>query len=638
MQPIDYRRMFNPHHPLGVPYDSRLQCQAHARRETSCSETQTEPGEAVSKLMAQLGTLRPREEASEENELDSGVVSQMSGVSLHSEPRLSRNGRKDDSPAPLKADQGGCKLAAVASEWSTVAQHGSNSGHLEEVAGQDGWGVGPDGILPLDSSSRHEESDGGQVVDKHPQKLHPFSEQSDRPSSDHEERQSTRNSPVQQRGSPQVTDEASGGGPTFARSMPNPPLSKDLVEEDPEKSKCVTTSSSNMVGAADILEEPDKDVESLSYRILRLPCDELTTAGVLRVDDHTVWPTDTTKTLPLASGYLPPLGNGFLYSYYPSVAPERQSVLSPSLDELSSRDDMFSTDLEDVEVDSVSGRAHVGGVQGPPLVVSEGSDRGDEDEGGLWAGPLGEEAGPVCPARHCATCGAKLNGNAGRSEIAGSGPCKFSEEDSDEEVVEEYDKEDDDDDDDDVDGDNKDDCENEMLKDSCEIQEVLARKAPQPAGHLQPMGPQQFSQRKQKKPHNTELLGPANPEKLALKQGCPRGAECCDKHKTFPRHDRCKGQDLRSAQSRPRVDGQCGGGGVTTGQDSWESCNVKPRPKFWKPYPSWRGQERPSRRRGACKTFVPPRSRRRNYNDDDEGEFPPFQRGRGSTKRRGARY
>ncbi|KAJ8337027.1 hypothetical protein SKAU_G00382470 [Synaphobranchus kaupii] len=575
MQPIDYRRMFNPHTSPGTDYDVRFHHQARAHRETASSETQTEARDAVSKLMVRLDRLQVSEEASEENEQDSGVVSQTSGLFLHSAQAPSHEGQRED-PDPESRVAAEAELrgelsprSAVPFRRSTAAQciAGSSPGCAEEPVRQEVWSVGVDGVLPLDSSSCHEESDGGPVEDESvrlpaPGKLYPDSDQSSCPMSDREENQGNGRAKIQAR------EEA-----TPVMLPPTHPAKEDLEQRgevpSPEKA-----------GATDVREEPVLDTENLQYRILRLPCDEVTTGGILQRDGP-LWPIDSTPcvdaTLPPA-GYLPSsLGDSFLYSYYPSVAPDRQSVLSPSLDELSSRDDMFSTDLEDVE--SVSGRAYVG--DGIPTEAARGaSDPGDENEGDLWKE---EEERPARETRLCASCGSCLNGGSERGKSTGTGTWACPE--NDEEVVEDDKAEDDDDNYDDYD---------ERLKDACESWEVPVRKPQRPARHTQPPC---VPRQKPKIAYSSEHLDPSCLEEQD--QSCPRGAECCEEHKAPAYPDKFKGQNLRSAQARPRPDKPQGGDRVSTGQDNWESCGIKPRPKFWKPYPSSRGQVRPSRRRGG---------------------------------------
>ena len=239
------------------------------------------------------------------------------------------------------------------------------------LAGQEVWSVGVDGVLPLDSSSQHEESDGEEVPDESahfpaPEKRFPPPVQSDCPRVCCEENKENCSAGIQPGCRPLSSQACHEVTPERVQSAH--PAQDDLEPQG-------EVPYPKMAGVTDIQEEPVLDTQNLPYQILRLPCDEVTTGGVLQRDGP-LWPEDTPALPP--AGYLPSLGDSFLYSYYPSVAPERQSVLSPSLDELSSRDDMFSTDLEDVE--SVSGRAYVGdGKQ-----ARAAGEASDPDEGERW--------------------------------------------------------------------------------------------------------------------------------------------------------------------------------------------------------------------------------------------------------------
>ncbi|KAJ8279932.1 hypothetical protein COCON_G00069980 [Conger conger] len=196
---------------------------------------------------------------------------------------------------------------------------------------------------------------------------------------------------------------------TAALSRPSPEspasrLSSWLAEDGAreqsgyELPKAPPTRSADAAGTrADVPEKPAAEPEDPPYRILRLPCDKATTAGLLQKDDP-LWYMDSLSTLLPPHAYLSSFGNAaaYYYSYYPAVAQERQSVLSPSLDELSSRDEMFSTDLEDMDV--MSGHVYTGGrlAQAP---------RESPDP---KAGAARTEC-RVCPkVPTCATCGTCL--------------------------------------------------------------------------------------------------------------------------------------------------------------------------------------------------------------------------------------
>ncbi|KAJ8272628.1 hypothetical protein GJAV_G00091470 [Gymnothorax javanicus] len=604
MQPIDYRRMFNPHLSPVAACDARFHQQTRASRETTTSETQTEARDAVSKLVVRLDKMRVSEEPSEENEQDSGVVSQTSGLFQHSVPVPSgKQQREDPETKPGLADRAEfCdELSPSSTEplgQSTAARSVTDSspGCLVKLVGQEAWSGGVDGVLPLDSSSHHEDSDEEQVQDElvnipAPEKQHLANDHADCGGSHCVGNGRARIQPVYKPLGPQAHNEAPPDRLPLADSKDDLELRGDVP--CPEKA-----------AVTDLHCEPVLETEDLSDRILRLPCNELTTGGVLR-RDCPLWPAETLPATRLPSGYLST--EGFLYSYYPSVAPERQSVLSPSLDELSSRDDMFSTDLDDVE--SVSGKAYVS--DGLPTQVATGaSDPGDE--GDRWV-----EECPSREARLCAACGSCLNGDSrsGKSTAAET----WIHPQNEDEVVEEEVEED------------CDEYDEDLLKDASESWEVPIRKVQCPARHTQPPW---VSRLKPKKAYSAELLDTSGLEKQ--EQSYFRGPECCEEHRALSKPDKCKGQITKSAQPKPNTEKQWGGERVAPSQENWESGGIKPRPKFWRPYPP-RGKVRPARRWGGCKTFVPQRFRR-DYNEEEGGEFTCFQRGRGSTKRRGARY
>lgn len=159
----------------------------------------------------------------------------------------------------------------------------------------------------------------------------------------------------------------------------------DLCEMTSVQSFQVKNVPAEPLGALQSLVQTTIDYD-LPYQILRLPCDK-TTTGLFLKDAY----MNAAATLLPSKSY--PLGSSYPYSFYPQVAPERQSILSPSLDELSSRDELFSTDVED---DPGPSQVHVDGdklseTSGVPI----GSDRDQND------------SCSVC-ANMCACCGASL--------------------------------------------------------------------------------------------------------------------------------------------------------------------------------------------------------------------------------------
>ncbi|KAJ8393701.1 hypothetical protein AAFF_G00057540 [Aldrovandia affinis] len=162
MQPVDYRRMYNPHFPSAASYDVRFRHHhTRMRRETACSEAQTDPSDAVNQLIESLDKLRTRNTVAEK-ELDSGIISPNSflpgGDSKHEGPS------EDLEALPAKSfpSSDGARLSTSVALFGTSAGATCKSelsqSRFEELAQEEGWSVGSDGVLPLDSSSIHEES------------------------------------------------------------------------------------------------------------------------------------------------------------------------------------------------------------------------------------------------------------------------------------------------------------------------------------------------------------------------------------------------------------------------------------------------------------------------------------------------
>lgn len=134
-------------------------------------------------------------------------------------------------------------------------------------------------------------------------------------------------------------------------------------------------------------------IDDLPYQILRLSCNTTTTGPVLHKEANPLMYLDAASSMLPARQYS--LGNPYSYSYYPQVAQERQSVLSPSLDELSSREEIFSTDVED---ELMSGQVYVGG--GKLTETSDAPSRSSKEH-------RDDDSCLVC-AKTCACCGASL--------------------------------------------------------------------------------------------------------------------------------------------------------------------------------------------------------------------------------------
>ncbi|CAL1596347.1 unnamed protein product [Knipowitschia caucasica] len=248
LYPMDFRRMFDPRFPC-PPWDgsSRHQPspppQPPGFRETACSEAQTDPSDAIAKLIECLDKMQASEgRGAEGRELDSGVASQSSTMFSPTEEK--------NTVQKLQKNQS--YLETPASTFSTMAGYDGDLSHrsLERWAEE----------MPLDSSSVQEEAG---------------------------ERAQEQVVPVE----PPATGVPTDGGAPDEQSVP----------------------CDGAVEGRAPAEELDVDV---SFQILKLPFE-----------------------LPSESPY---------YNYLSTH--ERLSVLSPSLDELSSRDEMFSTDLDEVEL------------------------------------------------------------------------------------------------------------------------------------------------------------------------------------------------------------------------------------------------------------------------------------------------
>lgn len=132
-----------------------------------CSEAQTDPSDALNKLIECLDKLRANEMQGSEKELDSGVVSQSSGIfspdggrkscevvgDVHSGHGASC-GKLEGSQLQSSFPMG--RLFSVGNSAAAVYD-GESSRSLGRL-GQEGWAVDSDEDPPLDSSSIHEEN------------------------------------------------------------------------------------------------------------------------------------------------------------------------------------------------------------------------------------------------------------------------------------------------------------------------------------------------------------------------------------------------------------------------------------------------------------------------------------------------
>ncbi|KAL4631027.1 hypothetical protein GN956_G15265 [Arapaima gigas] len=601
IQPIDYRRMFNTYFPSAVACDTRFRSShIRMRRETACSEAQTEPSDAVNKLIKTLDKLVTREVINSKADVASGV-SQDSGTCLPGDGRKCdgqelqpkpTNVMESDTPLPPPIVPSGDSCTAVYKEESTLSPH-------EKLAQQERC-VTPESVLPLDGSLVCE------AVGLHSVVL---------------DRQGNVRLEPQVPCGVNILCEVTLGhaflpraaqdseGPVKQSTDPAQPSTHCLPEEAAEPRSDETSETFLPASAGSCVgDEPPVDIEELPYQILRLPFDKVSPVGLLQKDSP-LWCVDQLSSFIQPASYLSSLGNGY-YSYYPQTVQERQSVLSPSLDEMSSRDEVFSTDLEDMDL--IPGHVYLG--DGRP---ADGTgETQDPNVDGDFENFSSSEECSVCSRKTCATCGSALSRKTKWSQVYSPKVYEPQEkEDTEEEAV----------------GEN-DDCETEQ--NACELLRAPLTKQSHPKRNIQPRCGRQASRQKFKKGHCEVQEHPACLE--VVDQGSKSLGACCEEHLVMVRAEKYKGQEPRNIQSRPSLDEQQNEGAVASDQESWESCCVKGRQKLRKPYPSLRGQEKPPRRKASCKTLGPKKSRRKDR-DDNGGEFPHFHRGRGSTTRRGDR-
>uniref|UniRef100_A0A667YSS1 Bucky ball n=1 Tax=Myripristis murdjan TaxID=586833 RepID=A0A667YSS1_9TELE len=373
IHPMDYRRMFEPRFH-GPPWNDLLHHQHHSqpqgRREMACSEAQTDPSDAITKLIECLDKIRASELGAE-RELDSGVASQSSGIfSPADEKKSEEQGvacASSSTSSSSVPDGGHLKSPPVTFSDSTTAVYDGESSQrsIEDMSPPGCWPVEFDEELPLDSSSVHEECPAAKQAAAEDE---PFL-------------------PPERTCLPETAS---------IQSLPARFPSTQPTHKDPTKSDNI----SEMENQA---ESPDEVSVGPSYQILKLPFESSLTAR--------------TQSAALSSPTAP-----YYLSYLTTqTTHERMSVLSPSLDELSSRDEMFSTDLEDVDLF-------------PKRVYT--SRRLAEVVGGSpqAAGGVGRVRSAGSKRFSCACCGKSVAKGASRGEVRGSKLYEDEAGDSDEET------------------------------------------------------------------------------------------------------------------------------------------------------------------------------------------------------------
>ncbi|XP_062375657.1 bucky ball [Sardina pilchardus] len=578
----DYRRSFSHHYPLPpaqdgiVPYHAE---QSSLLRETACSEAQTEPYDVVSDTdppAEDMGSNRAVFSSTPAAVLYPGKEEVPSGsdrpVSDAPAPQRVRfNSQKQGDPAIQQKSLGESSAALYDAE--------SSQGCLEECVLSD--------VMPLDGSSIQDVclTEKGSASDQPSQNLAVEDGQ-------------------------QIEDGATTPYPDSGVHECGPSNqsveSKEAIspsESLPSKDYSDLVSGSDPIPGADSLVSPgSEDVEDLPFRILRLPCTKMTTTSLLD-KSNPLWCAEK------ASSLMPP-DSCFLrtgsYSYYPHADQERQSVLSPSLDELSSRDELFSTDVEDVDLVS------------EPVCVQGGrlDDEGSDPYSALRKGHLGstgsEEHCTACQET-CSTCGLSLRASSPEfvhadyperaGHCGGSGVLDVAGSEEGEDEWSSY----------------------EARDVSVNYLPQSSRRSASPCYRAPTYSP--------KRDFCGERGGTDWDE-----QGHGYSRECFER-KAVGRTDKNTGRPSRSAPPRSYSDKQWGDGTTGPDKEGWGNSVGKPKAKPWKP--GNRNQElglKAARRGSSCKRFESPKPRRNEFDDHNDAEFSHYKRGRGSAKKKGTRY
>ncbi|CAJ1081694.1 uncharacterized protein LOC109994281 isoform X2 [Xyrichtys novacula] len=376
--PTDYRRMFEPRYHAPPTWSDVPRQQHHlqpqGRRETACSEAQTDPSDAITKLIECLDKIRAGELQGAERELDSGVASQSSGMFS---PAEEKKGEEQGHVLPSAAEISHLVSPAVTFSDSTAAVYDGDSSQrsLEGLSPHACWSGGLED--PLDSSSVHENSpDLEQAApDEH---FFPFKRE-------------------------EITDiqsDISVSDPS-AQKYGCKELQKAKVDPKPT---LLSPSASKDVKSFDKSTRTGHKKADPSFKILRLPFEGTLDSGEAAAASH-----------------LPSPAAPYYYNYLSMHnTHERMSVLSPSLDELSSRDEMFSTDLDDADLfpkHVYTGRRLTEVVSGSPRAA------GDVEEAWL------QGSKKVL----CTCCGKSLAKGASRSKVHGAKTYRDEAGDSEEE-------------------------------------------------------------------------------------------------------------------------------------------------------------------------------------------------------------
>ncbi|XP_055058058.2 bucky ball isoform X1 [Misgurnus anguillicaudatus] len=566
VQPVDYRRL-NPHFPSVASYDLRVRHHFQhpsMQRETACSEVQTDPSDSVNKLIDKIEGLRVCEQKASDMGVNAVVSSTPDVIQGEKLTSLNEESKLELASQEGKEEQVNQVRPTTYSDSAYDAE--SSQGRLDECVLSD--------VLPLDSSSVHEEDDLD--GDDHQQCV------SDEMPCQNEK------SATSATGNVFCSGMISAAGTTEGCDLEMLDLHGDLASDFEQ-----VQNISDVAAAAEPLIKLSEDFD-LPYQILRLPCNKATTGLSLEREIDPLVYFDSPTLLP-QQNYLSSIGGAYSYSYYPQVAQERQSVLSPSIDELSSRDEMFSTDVEDLDL--IPGHVYVGGGR-----LAETSDVPIRSRKEL---PSAEKSCFVCQ-KMCACCGSSLQDEGGMYKMAEL--CSHPERDLSNEVSDQ-------DCDYDIDGEVRSNCESPRVS----KRKYCSRHALPSCGHhcvkhrhrkLLCEGQESFELREQARVH-------------------PKG-EFCEEYGALAKADK---KTQKGSFCRPCVE-RLWREGVVSDQENWGSCGAKLR--SWRQVGGPQDQGRTPLRKPPCKTHL--QQRPRSEYDDCETEFTYCQRGRGAMKKRGTRY
>ncbi|XP_064806009.1 bucky ball-like isoform X2 [Oncorhynchus masou masou] len=628
MHPVDYRCMYDPprFHPPPVHdpmfrHQQQQHYSAQAQREVPCSEAQTQSSDALNKLQT-------NEKQGSERELDSRVVSQASGFfssdnkegkrevggDIHSS-RGASYGKLESSR--LQSSSPLARLFSI-SDSTAAVYDGDSSRSLGDLGLQEGWALDSDEEPPLDSSSVQEEDIQDARHHAADESLHSCSSEnlcllSAVSQSDDSPRPED----------PDIQAEEGSANPdstssTEALLRPRSHCSNLLSPQSlPSPLASDWQALEHMKHGGETFDVPDGslcelDVD-LSYQILCLPFEKVFTASALQKDVSTSSSValrceDLQASLSsLATSSTTPVRHHHHHYCQPQTAHERLSVLCSSLDELSSQDEMFSTDLEDVDVFPGC------------LVYARGRFSAD----------LGEaEVKEVCPQSKklmCVCCGSSLlkgGGVSSRVKVHHS-PRVYAAGDSDE-VVEQ---------------------EQHGSVRTCERthpSRVVVKKHPVHKKHPPlPLHIRHAPKHSCKRGQWREAIGPEEQEPETVLVGSElkyyeghvvegkSGHGNGDKQRrtckgTFPLLCFQNGALFSYRRTSPHVflslisavDGLCRDGVNTADPGTWESRGAKPRQK---PHSSLPRPERPALRKALCKPLGYQRVRDEENND----EVPP---------------